>query len=178
MANFDISYKRTSLYEGGYANVSGDKGGETYAGISRKFHPNWKGWKIIDSYKPLKWNQIINNTELKALVKEFYLVNFWNPIKGSFYNSQIIADFIYDYAVHSGISRACKKLQTALGFKTSDIDGKIGPQTLLALNNASVSTLLTKLKDERRNFLIALSKQPGQSKFKTGWVERVNSFKL
>ena len=34
--------------EGGYANMEGDSGGETYKGISRKWFPKWEGLKIID----------------------------------------------------------------------------------------------------------------------------------
>ena len=46
-------------HEGGYANVSGDLGGETYRGISRKNFPSWNGWEIVDEKKPLKYNQIL-----------------------------------------------------------------------------------------------------------------------
>ena len=35
MANFDIAYRRTSRFEGGYVNDPKDAGGETYNGISR-----------------------------------------------------------------------------------------------------------------------------------------------
>ena len=45
--------------ESGYANVSGDLGGETYRGITRKNFPKWDGWKIVDENKPLKKGEII-----------------------------------------------------------------------------------------------------------------------
>jgi len=41
----------TLKHEGGYANHSADKGGETYRGITRKNNPNWQGWKYIDEVK-------------------------------------------------------------------------------------------------------------------------------
>ena len=36
--------------------------------------------------------------------------------------------------------------------------------------------IVATLKKERLNFLINLSKKPGQAKFRQGWVNRVNSF--
>ena len=29
-------------------NVKNDRGKQTYAGISRRFWPNWDGWKLVD----------------------------------------------------------------------------------------------------------------------------------
>lgn len=132
MANFDIAYKKTSKNEGGYANVSGDNGGETYAGISRRFHSNWKGWKIVDASKTLKHNQIINNSELEALVKEFYRVNFWNPVKGNEIESQEIANTLYDFGVNAGSGMTVKQIQKVLGMKQS---GKISDELIERINN-------------------------------------------
>ena len=67
--------------ESGYANVSGDLGGETYRGITRKNFPKWDGWKIVDENKPLKNRQIIDNEELENNVMDFYYDNFYTPDK-------------------------------------------------------------------------------------------------
>ena len=48
MANFIKSYEITCKHEGGYSFDPDDAGGETYKGISRRFNPQWSGWKIID----------------------------------------------------------------------------------------------------------------------------------
>ena len=37
MADFLISYAPLKAFEGGWCNVKGDAGGETYAGIARNF---------------------------------------------------------------------------------------------------------------------------------------------
>jgi len=63
--------------EGGYSNVEGDTGGETYRGISRNNFPNWKGWAIVDRFKPLKDEQIISDDQLDILIHIFYNENFW-----------------------------------------------------------------------------------------------------
>lgn len=172
MAEFIKAYERTSFYEGGYANVKGDRGGETYRGISRVFHPNWSGWGIIDNKKPLKHNQIVSSASLDALVKIFYKTQFWDKVQGDYIDSQIIAEFLYDYYVHSG-KRAIIALQKILKI---GVDGIVGRQTLGAVNQACAKELLEDLKKERINFLTALSTRPGQSKFKSGWLNRVRSF--
>ena len=60
-------YRIVMEYEGGYVNHPNDPGGETYKGISRRAHPNWKGWQLIDQKKPVP----------EQLVQEFYYNNYW-----------------------------------------------------------------------------------------------------
>lgn len=85
---FYKAYAHTAAFEGGYANVSGDTGGETYKGISRNNWPKWKGWSLIDAHKKAgnrtaaSINARFNkDPEMTALVEEFYYVQFWNKIK-------------------------------------------------------------------------------------------------
>jgi lysozyme family protein len=132
MANFDIAYKKTSGNEGGYANVSGDNGGETYCGISRKFWPNWAGWKIVDANKPLKHNQIIKNPTLESLVKGFYKKEFWDKIEGDKIDNQDVADTLYDFGVNAGTGVSIKQIQKVLGLP---VTGKITEDLIEAINN-------------------------------------------
>lgn len=48
MADFLQAYESMIRNEGGYTlhTVAGDRGGMTYAGIARNFHPNWPGWAL------------------------------------------------------------------------------------------------------------------------------------
>lgn len=83
MANFALFIPKLFHHEGGYALVKGDKGGETYRGIARKFHPTWSGWKFIDAKKAkgaIKYKTIF--LELEEPVKSFYKRNFWDKIPG------------------------------------------------------------------------------------------------
>ena len=43
MAIFKKAYEPVRQWEGGWCNVEGDRGGETYAGIARNFWPDWPG---------------------------------------------------------------------------------------------------------------------------------------
>ena len=73
-------------HEGGYSSgnekqTKGDKGKETYCGISRVYNPNWDGWKIIDRHKPIKYNAKIKDSKLEASVKQYYYTNYYYPLK-------------------------------------------------------------------------------------------------
>ncbi|WP_313579831.1 glycosyl hydrolase 108 family protein [Chishuiella sp.] len=136
MANFNNAYKRTSVNEGGYADVKGDNGGETYKGIARNFHKTWEGWKIIDAYKkkngPIKYGLIIKDSNLDELVKKFYKSKFWNVLDADSIESQSIADTLYDFGVNSGQSRSIKQIQKALGVSET---GKVTDNLLQLINN-------------------------------------------
>jgi hypothetical protein len=74
MSDFNISYSITMGNEGPYDNDPTDVGGETYWGIARKYHPDWDGWKIIDSYKtkPGFPGNLKDNQSLKDSAKSLY----------------------------------------------------------------------------------------------------------
>lgn len=113
MANFDIAYKRTLQFEGGYVNDPKDAGGETYRGISRKNNSKWEGWKIIDSYKK-KSNfpkNLDKDSKLQELVKQCYRDNYWTPCWGDKIRLQKVADDVYDTAVNMGVATSIKLLQ-------------------------------------------------------------------
>lgn len=170
MANFKQAYELTAINEGGYANVLGDRGGETYKGIARNMHPNWRGWAIVDKHKPLKHNVYIKSIELDNLVESFYKLNFWDKVKGDLIQDQKVANFLYDYYVHSG-NRASKQVQKLVSV---NIDGVIGAKSIEAINNTK--SLFTSLYNERKSFLTSLSKQSNQSKFLQGWLNRINKY--
>jgi len=132
MAEFLAAYKETLAAEGGYVKDPDDNGGETYCGISRKNHPNWEGWKIVDSYKPLKHGRIINDVNLISLVRTFYYKNFWQPIDGDKLEDQALAKKAYDIGVNRGVRTSTKDLQEVLGIPQT---GKMDAATIAAINN-------------------------------------------
>ena len=79
--------------EGGYqlTNVSGDRGGQTYAGIARKMNPQWAGWAAIDR----------GDIPPTQLVREFYASGWWAPIRGDEIADQRVAESIFDFAVNT-----------------------------------------------------------------------------
>lgn len=164
----------TLQYEGGYANVSGDKGGETYRGITRKNWPNWSGWATVDRVRP-KHNQII--PELESAVKAFYFTNYFKSKGFDKINSVKVAAALFDFAVHGGYS--CKKLQQILNSKFNaglTIDGGMGASTITAINKANADQLAALIMAWRENHLTAIvDKDPTQQKFYNGWMNRLKS---
>lgn len=135
MADFKIAYVKTSNFEGGYANVKGDRGGETYAGITRKYFPKWAGWKIVDDYKRkygIKHGQRLKNVKLEELIKAFYKKEFWDVISGDEIEDQGTANRLYDFGVNAGYGRSIKQLQEVLGLPAT---GKVTDQLIDAINN-------------------------------------------
>jgi len=112
MANFKEAWSITSVNEGGYANVDGDTGGETYRGITRKNFPHWKGWPIVDLHKPLHHGAIINDQNLEGMVEQFYIDNFWKPVHGDTMTDQDLANQVFDMAVNAGVGEALKLLKS------------------------------------------------------------------
>lgn len=166
-------------HESGYANVSGDMGGETYRGITRKNFPSWSGWKIVDENKPLKNGKIIKNAELENDVREFYYSNFYLPMKIGKIDDLLISGHVFCHGVNAGIKNAIKLLQKAINQTYSvdiAVDGIIGNDTLKYANGDKQSELSQNLIEQRNNYYKNLvAKRPSQKKFLNGWLNRVKN---
>jgi lysozyme family protein len=177
MANFNEALHLTAINEGGYSNSKDDHGGETYAGIARKFWPNWQGWSHIDLIKKDYGTSNINmhakkDVVLQSLVQQFYKQNFWDVNKLDQVNNQQLADSIYDFGVNSGVERAADFLQQAAGVKQ---DGNIGAKTLEAVNSANPETLYNAYNELRKLFYnrIAIG---NQHQFLDSWLSRLKPY--
>lgn len=149
------------INEGGFVlhNVPGDRGGMTYAGIARKFNPNWPGWTDIDNGRTPKTSD----------VREFYRVNYWEPISGDSL-PQPIAQTIFDFAVNAGVKTAAKLAQAVVGMAP---DGVIGPKSIAALSQIDPGQfilLYTIAKIKR--YADICNNDRSQSKFLLGWINR------
>lgn len=191
MTDFDIAYNITRKIEGGWHNASGinsaDRGGETFKGIARKFWGTWSGWKIVDELKkkPGFPQTAERDPELNRLVREFFRVNFWDPLRLSQIRNQAIKNELFDTAVNIGVNPAGRMLQRALNYlnrdqknwKDLDVDGKIGPQTLLTLaglnevDQRHVFNLLNVL--QGAHYIGILDRDRSQEAFIRGWLDRV-----
>lgn len=126
VVDFKIAYNKTLKNEGGYANNPKDRGGETYKGIARKFHPNWKGWEYIDCYKNLHPNFTAKDINkhcsvhyIEELVMKFYKENFWDVLCLDKCFSQTLANEIFDDGVNRGTGAAKKTLCNIIGIRTN-----------------------------------------------------------
>ncbi|MDE5421757.1 hypothetical protein L3073_06020 [Ancylomarina sp. DW003] len=155
MAEFKISYPIIERNEGGYANNPLDNGGETYCGISRKYHPSWGGWDFIDKIKTS--GAIGNNTvfsSLASLVEGFYIKVYWNKLWLPYFKQEFATQLL-DFAVNSGKGRAVKELQKILnrsGFRLA-VDGSMGKLTARAVQSVNQSDLAKALFNARVAFI-------------------------
>jgi len=134
MANFEIAYKRTAKFEGGYVHDPDDNGGETYAGISRKANPKWLGWETIDAAKKKSGfpKNLKNDAILQQQVRNLYRTNYWNPIWGDKITKQEVANEIYDFGVNAGVATSIKLQQRQFKMRET---GKMDDKLLKKLNS-------------------------------------------
>lgn len=135
MANFDISYKKTSFNEGFYSNDPDDTGGPTWRGIAYNKNPQWRGWKIFLKYFGGKFpnrissenlSKIKKDTELENCVILFYKTNYWDKVWGDKIKNQSVADDMYDTAVNMGVYMSVKLSQRQFNLPENGImDNKL-----------------------------------------------------
>ncbi len=168
MASFEKAYNLMIFNEGGYVDhtVDGDRGGQTYAGIARKFHPDWAGWDYID-------DNDTSSPELKEHVVLFYKDEFWDEVRGDDIISQLIANSIFDFAVNAGVDTASKLAQQVVGERR---DGVIGPITLAAINEYDSLTEDNFLSNyalaKISRYVQIVGRDRSQGKFLLGWLRR------
>lgn len=196
MAKLSLYFDKLIRKEGGFVNHPADPGGATNMGITIA---NWKAYgKDKDN------DGDIDEADLRFIDRtdafEFYQKRFWNPMNLHLFQSQDLAEIVFDHAVNAGISRAVKMLQFILhyqyGRKEIGMDGILGMQTLSAVNKVSDEVgLYNSFRDFRiayyqyranqntRNrqfdpFFSAMKVSPSDTAkvFYAGWINRVNAF--
>lgn len=143
--------------EGGYVNNQKDPGGATKYGITLSTLRAWRG-------KPTDKQDVKALTIAEAT--DIYRANYWNVIHGDELPTGV--DYtVLDYAVHSGVVKAAKVLQAAVG---ASIDGKVGPMTVRSAQEAEALKVINEICDGRVSFLMGLHTFPT---FGKGWIRRV-----
>lgn len=188
MANFNMAYELTMGHEGGYVHDPDDFGGETYCGISRRYHPTWAGWGFIDALKDKDTfpQCIAGDDGLRYAVSQFYKEMYWDRFQGDRLD-QALANELFDTAVNMGVHRAVLFLQSALNLLNrnekmyADIveDGLLGRGTLRALEGYQIQDgdfgMLMKIVNilQGSHYIKQMKKNPTQEKYARGWLKRV-----
>lgn len=199
MADFEKAYDRTAKFEGGYVHDPEDAGGETYKGISRRFHASWAGWGFIDAEKAKHRDMstvearvafekaLAEGESLQWTVRQFYKVEYWDKVNGDGTRDQALASELYDTAVNMGIHRAILFLQKSLnclnrnGELWPDLveDGLAGPATHAAVHAwdalETYPDVLLKMLNvlQGHHYMEYMRKSPTQEKYARGWFSRV-----
>lgn len=162
MADFLPAFERMIVNEGGYVlhTVKDDRGGATYAGIARNFHPSWQGWRVIDQ----------GETPPADMVRQFYRSNFWAPLRLDEVTHQEVAGNIFDFGVNAGLSTAAKLAQLVAG---TTPDGKIGGKTIAALNSIDPDLFVARYALAKiARYRDIATKNRTQQRFLLGWLNR------
>lgn len=167
MADFEKAFARLMDEEGiKLTNDPVDRGGQTYAGISRKHNPHWVGWKFIDA----------GDTPPLDMVRDFYREEYWQPIRGDQINSQRVAEVLFSQYANNKVA-GVKLMQAVVGVIQ---DAKVGPKTIAAINAATeqatlpsedVVLVLYSLAHSKRYHAIGM-KDKTQRKYWGGWWAR------
>ena len=155
MKTFDELFDGVIKHEGYYANVEGDRGGETYMGVAQNLHLDWEGWEYIDTYKEMHGeiprNFKIDIPELNCMVKDFYYHTFYLKCSIDKIKSGSLQKIIFDWCVNSGHWGARGVQRVINQFFDTDllVDGIIGKLTIFAINNCKPMTLFTAIHKAR-----------------------------
>lgn len=146
---FRVAFDRLIGHEGGYTDGSGDPGGETNFGISRRAYPD---------------------VDIKHLTREgaaaIYERDFWTKV-GADQWPDAVAFQAFDFAVNSGIQTAVRQLQRAVGVAD---DGHWGPVSAAALAKMSEADVVLRLNGERLDYMTRLSNWAVAGR---GWARRI-----
>lgn len=171
---FQLAFQRMLNAEGGYVlhKIPGDRGGLTYAGISRRAWPNWPGWE--------------DESKLTAdpgkrtgrLVSSFYRVEFWDPIRGDDLPLELAIP-LFSAVVNEGLVNPVKRLQAILGLEPDGVVGKLTLDAVYKLDwgeikvDTGTELLLLFGLSRIRRYANIVKHNPGQRKFLPGWINRV-----
>lgn len=177
MSNFNIAYEIVKKNEGNkITNDENDKGGETNAGITYPFYAIRA--KRLFGVSP----SLVHFRNLSEDSKRKIYQDFWRELNIEKINSDVIASFIFDFAVNSG--QAVRIIQKTIQQNAvSDIkpDNIIGQVTIASINAATEQLgehyFLCLLKLDRLAYLHKIGMEDkSQRKFWAGWFRRVLEF--
>lgn len=174
MAIFEPAYEDTlEVEQFAWTNLATDMGGETFAGISRRWWPGEAVWPILDRHKHagrLVVRELPEavQAELAGAVQAFYRRQFWHPICGDQIASQAVAGELFDSAVNMGVRDAVRILQRALNalsgadrswfggpWRPLVTDGAMGPNTLAMIDQAQRRGLVAEVVETQNGLQVA-----------------------
>lgn len=184
MKTFDELFDGVIKHEGYYANVDGDKGGETYMGVARNLHPKWEGWEYIDKYKKMhgkiEWNFKIDIPELTQLVKDFYRKTFYEGYKIDGILNGSLQEIIFDWCVNRGRwgARSVQRVLNQSCDEDLKLDGIIGWNTLFAISEQDPKELFWEIKKARVRYYRSIAKKGKNHLFLEGWLKRIEAIEF
>jgi lysozyme family protein len=165
MTPFEHAFAIVVGHEGGYDATCADPGNWTGGAVGQG---ELRGTKYGVSAAAYPNVDIANLTETQA--QAIYKPDYWDRVQGDALPPPL-ALLVFDAAVNTGVGRAARWLQGAVG---ATADGQIGAGTLAALNEAVAkqggAALCAEFMAQRLNFMANL---PTWRTFGLGWARRL-----
>lgn len=150
--------------EAGYQAMQDDHGNwyrgqliGTCHGVTPAVLASWRGQPITSQdMQNLSWDEADQIAD----------ADYWQPVGGDFLPSGVNI-MVADFGWGSGPITSARMLQTVLGFTGRNIDGIVGPRTMLACQGTSAVNLINELHNQQAAFYLSLG-----SRFLKGWDDR------
>lgn len=156
--NFSASLVLVLQHEGGFVDDKFDPGGRTNRGVTQAVYDDWR----VNEGLPKRDVKLLNDDETGAIYRRRY----WDACRCDDLPAGV--DYcVFDFAVNSGVNRACRYLQRA-----ADVvdDGQIGAVTMAAVSAEPAVGIIEKVCSARLNYLRQLR---DFDHFGRGWTTRV-----
>lgn len=158
LSAFDRWLPEILKHEGGFVNHPKDPGGATNKGVIQRTYDSWRDRKR----QPRQSVRSITDAEVAAI----YRRDYWDAVKADDLPVGV-AYAVFDLAVNSGVKRAARYLQGAVGVAE---DGVVGPATIAAARARDPDAIVNAICDRRMTFLRGLETF---ATFGKGWTRRV-----
>jgi lysozyme family protein len=151
--------------EGGFVNDPDDRGEATKYGITRETLSDHRGEAVsVDEVRRL------TEDEARTIYREEYIEA---PGYHGIHDASL-QGLVVDAGVNHGPHRASRWLQRAAGVT---VDGHVGPQTLVAVNEGStLPTYLEFIRIRAEFYGKIITNDPSQARFAHGWLRRLGEF--
>lgn len=131
--------------------VTVDEGGRTRFGIAEKFHPDLPGWFWVCP-APLGLE----------IAQYLYMQEYWIPSLVSGIHDQRICTKLFDMIINLGVKQATILAQSATHSNDVKLDGKLGPYTVKAINDAPADQYLASIVGMLREYYEGWAKDWGR----------------
>ena len=182
-ADFQKYFPRLISMEGVMFTVTQyDKGGATKYGITYETFKLWCDGKVVEIAPCDKDNDqkvTINDLRLTVLqdVKPIYETYYWDKVMADEIDSQGIAELFVDLTINSGVGYKNCHIKALQDIVNVSADGKMGPETLNAVNSGNQIRIYNSLYQYRKNYYHKISRKKHQKKFLKGWLYRISHLK-
>lgn len=166
MTALERALKYTYFNEGGFSNVSADRGGATRYGITRAEASRWR-------HRPVSIQEMQQFPLEEA--QQIYEAWYWKPLACDRLVSVANAIAMFDIGVVRGIGVPPKYAQRVCNLHNADllVDGHIGLKTITAVNMLPSSLFIKDFAAmAEQGFREIVTHNPSQQVFLKGWVAR------